>query len=676
MQIRNSTPAVAPLQPAGWRMAHRPVPVRTPPPRNHPRRTSPTADDRPVCVRRIRRRPTAARRVLPGTTAPPAHPHRPDDSALTTTSTATGRHGHAADHQRRRRRRRPTRPTAWRDEVAAFCTEPFDGLAAIPPDDGSATELAEASPTSRPVLRRRTPFAAIGRPAGHATGDRRGRRHPRRRLGYLDTSSSRPLRPATCVPPSDALDEAFDDVPRIATASRLAGAPCDHADPARVQTADLNVPTEWQHVHDQRRLRVDLGQPEPLRHRVPPRPGNRRRPRHHRRRRRTRQEAAGRRRADVGAHRRPLRRHRPGHQHRRRHARQGRRRPRRQPQLRPRRGDVDLRRPATAPLRPDHAATRRHHRPRRRLRGGLRHRRPRRRLPDATRTRPVRHGGRNVRRPDQQPRPGDRRRCPSTSPTRAVLDDAVFFPGYGGATAVVVDRRHVDASPPRPTWASPPAVTAASRSSTDSRSTSPPTIIRTCSSSTARRSPSPTRSSRSAPAPSSSTTERSGSPEANRRTSCSGSTSSKSVSSITSPPSPPQPVPHPARAGCGTRFPRRLTATDRRGRRFLVASATSRYSTLALTRSAPARPARPAGFVDHHLQRAVLALERRRVWHRHIVPAQRTHARSTDFVDCLTIPSNPTTSKALADPPERVSDQGFCVERTTGLEPATLTLAR
>ena len=62
------------------------------------------------------------------------------------------------------------------------------------------------------------------------------------------------------------LGQAADDANRVRGLLALAGAPCDTADPARAQAAALNVPDRGQHVHDQRRLRVDLGQPEPGRH--------------------------------------------------------------------------------------------------------------------------------------------------------------------------------------------------------------------------------------------------------------------------------------------------------------------------------------------------------------------------------------------------------------------------
>jgi hypothetical protein len=136
-----------------------------------------------------------------------------------------------------------TTSTAWRDEVSAFCTALFDGIASVAPGDGSAADLATFVADLQAGASQLPRFDAISVPADvqpeidevAAIIDDTARWTSR----AGDAASAGDVRLA-----DDALQRAEDGVQRVRGRLAVAGAHCDTADPARAHAAALNVPTE------------------------------------------------------------------------------------------------------------------------------------------------------------------------------------------------------------------------------------------------------------------------------------------------------------------------------------------------------------------------------------------------------------------------------------------------
>jgi hypothetical protein len=136
-----------------------------------------------------------------------------------------------------------TTPVAWREDVAAFCDALFEGLAAVPPNDGSATDLVRFVADLQAGASQLPPFDAIRAPADTQPAIDQV-------AALLDNAAMLTSRAGEAAAAGDALGAA-DDLSGAQDAVRrsrgllaLAGAPCDTADPARAQSGALNVPTE------------------------------------------------------------------------------------------------------------------------------------------------------------------------------------------------------------------------------------------------------------------------------------------------------------------------------------------------------------------------------------------------------------------------------------------------
>jgi hypothetical protein len=136
-----------------------------------------------------------------------------------------------------------TAPSAWRDDVAAFCSAVFNGIAAVAPHDGSATDISryitdvqsgvgdvprldaiEGPPDVQPAL---DEIAVIWQDASASLS------RAAELVGAGDAGAA-----------SDALGRAADDANRVRGRLALTGATCDTADPGRAHAGALNVPTE------------------------------------------------------------------------------------------------------------------------------------------------------------------------------------------------------------------------------------------------------------------------------------------------------------------------------------------------------------------------------------------------------------------------------------------------
>jgi hypothetical protein len=136
-----------------------------------------------------------------------------------------------------------TAPTAWRDEIAAFCTALFDGIASVAPGDGSAGDLATFVADLQARASLLPPFDAIVVPTDV-------RPQIDEVTAILDDAAMRTSRAGDAAAAGDVgladdeLQRAEDGVQRVRGRLAVAGAPCDTADPAGAQGAALNVLTE------------------------------------------------------------------------------------------------------------------------------------------------------------------------------------------------------------------------------------------------------------------------------------------------------------------------------------------------------------------------------------------------------------------------------------------------
>jgi len=137
----------------------------------------------------------------------------------------------------------------WRDEVAALCSGGAPGLAAIEENDGTPASIAaEATATKAVFEAGSTAWGSIAVPTDVQPTLDQVLEMGDEALGHLDASIEAADAGDTVGAQRD-LDEGFDRLARTATAWAMAGAPCGPADPARVESADLTVPLEmssWQ----------------------------------------------------------------------------------------------------------------------------------------------------------------------------------------------------------------------------------------------------------------------------------------------------------------------------------------------------------------------------------------------------------------------------------------------
>jgi hypothetical protein len=135
----------------------------------------------------------------------------------------------------------------WREQVAVACDGAGPLLAAITPNDGTAASIAAEAIATKAVFDA-APWASIVFPSDvQATADRIAAMSEDA-LGHLDTSIGLAGAGDTEAAQRE-LDEGFDRLARSATAWAMAGARCGPADPERAQNADLTVPLamhSWQ----------------------------------------------------------------------------------------------------------------------------------------------------------------------------------------------------------------------------------------------------------------------------------------------------------------------------------------------------------------------------------------------------------------------------------------------
>jgi hypothetical protein len=132
----------------------------------------------------------------------------------------------------------------WQEEVTDYCDELYDGIAAVAPQDGSATDIVrfvdelDVSAASLPPGLDTVVAPADVQPAiddaialldGSATAT--GRAREAAAAGDVETAYSE-------------LRVAIDGINRTRGVLAMAGATCDTADPERIGAASLNVPTE------------------------------------------------------------------------------------------------------------------------------------------------------------------------------------------------------------------------------------------------------------------------------------------------------------------------------------------------------------------------------------------------------------------------------------------------
>lgn len=133
--------------------------------------------------------------------------------------------------------------TDWREEVTAACDGAGPLLAAIQVNDGTAASIAAEAEATKAVFEAGVSPLPIEVPSeAQATADRVATMGAEA-IDHLDTSIQLAATGDTAAAQRE-LDEGFDRLARIATAWAIAGARCGPADPARVQNADLTVPLE------------------------------------------------------------------------------------------------------------------------------------------------------------------------------------------------------------------------------------------------------------------------------------------------------------------------------------------------------------------------------------------------------------------------------------------------
>jgi hypothetical protein len=136
----------------------------------------------------------------------------------------------------------------WQDEVAALCSSGAAGLVAIEENDGTPASIAAEATATKAVfegfsLHESFPVPADAQPTMDQVlemGDEA--------VSHLDASIEAADTGDTAGA-QRALDEGFDRLSRTATAWAMAGASCGPADPARVRNADLTVPLEMHSEH-------------------------------------------------------------------------------------------------------------------------------------------------------------------------------------------------------------------------------------------------------------------------------------------------------------------------------------------------------------------------------------------------------------------------------------------
>lgn len=136
-----------------------------------------------------------------------------------------------------------TSPSDWRNDVAAFCSALFDGIAAVAPHDGSASDITRYIndlPSTDGVV---PPFNAIGAPPEVQPAlDEIAVIWEQVSASVSNATQSATAGDAATA--ADALGRAVDDVNRMRGLFALAGATCDTADTGRAQAGALNIPTE------------------------------------------------------------------------------------------------------------------------------------------------------------------------------------------------------------------------------------------------------------------------------------------------------------------------------------------------------------------------------------------------------------------------------------------------
>ncbi len=136
-----------------------------------------------------------------------------------------------------------TAPSAWREEVAAFCTTIFDGVASVAPDDGSAADIVRFVDDLEALLPAQPDLGAIEAPSD--VQPMLGDAVTLLEEGRAATTAARDAAASDEVTAArEWLRNAQDSVNRTRGLLALAGATCDSADPDRAQAGALNVPTE------------------------------------------------------------------------------------------------------------------------------------------------------------------------------------------------------------------------------------------------------------------------------------------------------------------------------------------------------------------------------------------------------------------------------------------------
>ena len=130
----------------------------------------------------------------------------------------------------------------WRDEVRELCAEPTAETLSIRPSDGSASGIAGEATAALAALDGASFDSLTVPPDVQPTLDQVVTLAEETRA-HFDTSLER-AGTGDAAAAERARDEGFDRFAAIATAWAIAGAPCGFADPARVENADLTVPLE------------------------------------------------------------------------------------------------------------------------------------------------------------------------------------------------------------------------------------------------------------------------------------------------------------------------------------------------------------------------------------------------------------------------------------------------
>jgi hypothetical protein len=139
----------------------------------------------------------------------------------------------------------PAATARWRDEVAGKCAGGVKTFGAIPDSDGTPAGIAAQATALKAAIEGAPDYGSIAVPADVQPTLDRVLDMGKKSVGLLDASIAA-ANAGDAVAAQRAFDEGNDYLSRFATAWAMAGARCGPADPARIRNADLTIPLEMQ----------------------------------------------------------------------------------------------------------------------------------------------------------------------------------------------------------------------------------------------------------------------------------------------------------------------------------------------------------------------------------------------------------------------------------------------